>query len=178
MCKFCLSLILCVFLLSVKSSAQNSNIGLGAELAFPSGNYANVSSIGTGASVKADFGIATNFALTANIGFMNFFGKTNFYLKTQDLTYIPLKAGLKYFFSEGFYVEGQLGASLPVKDNQKTLFVWSPGFGTFLRLPGKNKLDLGIRYEGWSGTYGNIPQLNSTTTNGFAALRFAYVFAL
>ncbi|MBT2564479.1 hypothetical protein J7E50_06555 [Pedobacter sp. ISL-68] len=158
--------------------AQNTpNIGIGAEIGLPSGNFSNLSGIGLGASVKADLPVAENFALTLNVGFMNFFGRRNQLFNVQDLTYGPAKAGLKYQLGESFYAEGQLGAALPLNKNQKTLFAWSPGIGNQFKLSGGNKLDLGIRYEAWTGKNNTIG-LNRSDTKGFAGIRFAYVFGL
>ncbi|QNR85554.1 hypothetical protein H9N25_03505 [Pedobacter riviphilus] len=158
--------------------AQNTaNIGIGAEIGLPSGNFVNLSGIGLGTSIKADFPIAADFAISLNGGFMNFFGKRNQLFKVQDFTYIPAKAGLKYHLSESFYAEGQLGAALPLTNGQKTLFVWSPGIGNQFKLAGENKLDLGIRYEAWTGKNNTIG-LNRSDTKGFVGIRFAYVFGL
>ena len=172
------TLILLLFLTPVILKAQNTtNIGIGAEIGLPSGNFVNLSGIGLGASIKADFPIAADFAISLNGGFMNFFGKRNQLFKVQDLTYIPVKAGLKYQLGENFYTEGQLGAALPLNNGQKTLFVWSPGIGNQFKLSGDNKLDLGIRYEAWTGK-NEFSDLNKTNTKGFVGIRFAYVFGL
>ncbi|TCD11111.1 hypothetical protein EZ449_06350 [Pedobacter frigidisoli] len=180
MFKIPIFLVAFVLLFSLNLTAQTTpNIGIGAEVGLPSGNFTNISGIGVGASIKADFPIASEFAITLNVCYMNFFGKKNQFINTQDLTYIPLKAGLKYQISEGFYAEGQLGAALPLNDGQKTVFVWSPGFGNQFRLSGNNKLDLGIRYEAWSSKNDtNIIALNTSNTKGFVGLRVAYVFGL
>ncbi|RLJ79960.1 hypothetical protein [Pedobacter alluvionis] len=168
------------FLLSspVLLKAQNSpGIGVAAEIGLPSGNFSNLSGIGLGASVKADLPVAESFAITLNAGFMNFFGRSNQLFNVQDLTYIPVKAGLKYQLSESFYAEGQLGAALPLNKDQRTLFAWSPGIGNQFKLSGGNKLDLGIRYEAWTGR-NNIAGLNKSDSKGFVGIRFAYLFGL
>ncbi|WP_406825896.1 hypothetical protein [Pedobacter sp. KACC 23697] len=175
-----IKIIFTVFLFSSPAllKAQNRpDVGIAAEIGLPSGNFSNLSAIGLGASVKADLPVAENFAITLNAGFMNFFGRRNQLLNVQDLTYIPAKAGLKYQLSESFYAEGQLGTALPLHKYQKTLFVWSPGIGNQFKLSGENKLDLGIRYEGWTGK-NNVVGLNKTNTKGFVGIRFAYIFGL
>jgi len=158
--------------------AQNSaNLSIAAEIGLPSGNFSNLSAIGLGAAVKADLPVAENFAVTLNAGFMNFFGRRNQLFTVQDFTYLPAKAGLKYQLGESFYAEGQLGAALPLNKNQKTLLAWSPGIGNQIKLSGGNKLDLGIRYEAWTGK-NNMIALNRSDTKGFVGIRFAYVFGL
>jgi hypothetical protein len=176
--KTTITFIATLFLIPFALKAQNSaSIDLGAEIGLPSGNFSGLSGIGTGASIKAAFPIAEDFALTVNGGFMNFFGKRNQIFKVQDLTYIPAKAGLKYQLGESFYAEGQLGAALPLNNGQKTVFVWSPGIGNQFKLSGGNKLDLGIRYEAWTGK-NDLVAINKSNTKGFVGIRFAYVFGL
>lgn len=176
--KFKITLVAFLFLSPVLLKAQNNvNIGVGAEIGLPSGNFSNLSGIGLGASIKADFPIAENFALSLNAGYMNFFGRKNQLFNVQDLSYIPVKVGFKYQLSESFYAEGQLGAALPLNKDKKTLFAWSPGIGNQFKLSGGNKLDLGIRYEAWTGKSSTVG-LNKSSTNGFVGIRFAYIFGL
>lgn len=171
-------LLFILFLISGTLKAQSqANIGIGAEIGLPSGNFANLSGIGLGASLKADLPIASDFAISLNGGFMNFFGKRNQLFKVQDLTYIPVKAGLKYQLSESFYAEGQLGAGFSIKNGQNTLFVWSPGIGNQFKLSGENKLDFGIRYEAWTGKNA-AGGLDKSSSKGFVGVRVAYVFGL
>ncbi|MDQ1139701.1 hypothetical protein QE439_001082 [Pedobacter agri] len=173
-------LLLLLFFAAKNLKAQNStSISIGAEFGLPSGNFVSLSGIGLGGSIKADFPISTEFALTVNGGIMNFFGKRNQLINVKDLVYIPLKAGLKYQLGEHFYAEAQLGAGLSASSGQKTIFVWSPGIGNQFKMAGKNKLDLGIRYEGWTGkNETRIIGINNTSTKGFVGIRLAYVFGL
>jgi len=170
----------CLVSFFVSTMAQHApTIGIGPELGLPSGNFANVSGIGLGASLKIDVLVSANFALTLNGGFMNFFGKHNALQHVKDFAYVPVKAGLKYQLSESFYAEGQIGAGFPLNDGQKTLAVWSPGFGNVFKISGRNRLDLGIRYEGWTGKNDQLVVLSkSSNTKGFLGIRFAYLFNL
>lgn len=179
MLKYSFLLFALLFFLGVNLKAQNStNLSVGAEIGLPSGNFSGISAIGTGASIKLDLPVSSQFAVSLNAGFMNFFGRRNQVLIVKDLTYIPLKAGLKYYLSEGFYAEAQIGAGLPINQGQQTLFVWSPGVGNIFKLRGKGLLDAGLRYEGWTGRNDNIQFLNSSNSKGFAGLRVAYSFEL
>lgn len=160
--------------------AQNTaGIGIGGEIGLPSGNFAGISAIGLGASIKADLPVSNNLDLSLSGGYTNFFGRNNQIFQVKDLSYAPVKAGLKYWLGEGFYAEGQLGAALPLSSGLKTLFAWSPGIGTQFKLSGENKLDLGIRYEGWTGKRdSDLINTSTVNTKGFAGLRLAYVFGL
>ncbi|MDN3586446.1 hypothetical protein QWY86_07215 [Pedobacter aquatilis] len=164
---------------SLISNAQNTtNLSFGAEIGLPSGNFSGISAIGTGGSIKLDVPVLNQLAVTVNAGFMNFFGRRNQVLVVKDFTYIPIKGGLKYYLSDGFYAEAQAGTGLPINEGQKTLFVWSPGLGNIFKLRGKGLLDVGLRYEGWTGKNDEVQLLNSSNTKGFAGLRVAYSFAL
>ncbi|RZL31516.1 MAG: hypothetical protein EOP00_35015 [Pedobacter sp.] len=168
-----------LFSLFLSASAQPSpNISIGPEFGLPSGNFTNISGIGLGASVKADFPIAPEVSLTLDAGFMNFFGKKNKLINIQDLTYMPIKAGIKYHLSEGIYAEAQLGAAFPLNTGQARLFAWSPGLGNLFKLRSENLLDVSLRYEGWTGENPTPSFLNTSNTKGFVAIRFAYVFSL
>jgi len=164
----------------IQVKAQSyTKIGIGAELDLPSGNFAGLSAYGLGTSVKIDFTLSEEIGLSLNGGIVNFFGKHNQLVTVQDLTYVPLKMGLKYNFSNNFYAEAQLGAALPLTTGQKTFFVWSPGIGNFFKLQNKNLVDVGIRYEAWTGKNNeDIVILNSSNNKGFIGLRVAYVFGL
>ncbi len=157
--------------------AQNTpNVGFGPEINLPSGNFSNLSGIGLGFSVKASFPITEDFAISINGGYANFFGKRSQVFHIADLTYVPLKAGLKYYLSETFYAEGQFGAGLALKDGQKNVMIWSPGIGNQFSLNNENKLDFGIRYESWMGKNETLIGSSRTNSKGFAGLRLAYVF--
>lgn len=67
---------------------------------------------------------------------------------------------------------------MALNDGQKTFFAWSPGLGNMFNLSGQNKLDLGIRYEGWMGKNENFAFLNTSGTKGFLGIRFAYIVGL
>ncbi|MCX2575502.1 hypothetical protein [Pedobacter sandarakinus] len=179
MLKIKLYLFVLLLFVGTFAMAQNTtSVDIGAEINLPSGNFSNVSAIGLGGSVKASFPISSAFALSLNAGYTNFFGKRTQILSVQDLSYIPLKGGLKYYLGETFYVEGQLGAGIPVNDGQNKLFIWSPGIGNQFRVSGDSKLDFGIRYESWNGRNDRILGLNGTNSKGFAGLRIAYLFNL
>lgn len=171
-------LLISVFVLKNAQAQNRTSVDVGAEIGFPSGNFTNLSAIGLGTSVKGSFPLADRFAFSANAGIMNFFGKRTLGLRIQDLTYASLKGGLKYYFSDAFYLEGQVGTALSLKDGQGSLFVWAPGIGNQFKLSGANRLDFGIRYESWNGNSNNQIILNNSAAKGFVGIRFSYVFGL
>ncbi|MES2418063.1 MAG: hypothetical protein V4541_07720 [Bacteroidota bacterium] len=178
--KFKTTLIFSWLLLSFSAiKAQHNNIVIGPEINLPSGNSTNVSGFGMGAYLKGEIGLSEKFSLTANGGVSSFLGKKIYGPRTQTLSYLPLKAGLKYYTDNNFYLEGQLGASFGFNGSEKTALVWSPGIGSFIRSKkSNNQLDLGLRYEGWTSSRILIPSGTNYTTFGFFSLRAGYAFNL
>ena len=163
-----LTLMLFFAAIIVKVNAQQATIGFGPEVSLPSGNSSNISAVGLGGFVKAEVDISEKIALTAQASLTSFLGKSFFGAKTPTITYIPVKAGLKYYTSPEFYFEGQMGAATPVNGKTGTSFALSPGLGAYINKKGAaHKVDLGLRYESWTKSKFN-----------FITVRVGYLFGL
>ncbi|CAM3647490.1 outer membrane beta-barrel protein [Mucilaginibacter galii] len=160
--------------------------GIGIEGMAPTGNLHNISNAGLGGTARLQYGINNNLALTITSGYYNFFGKENTYeipsgttvtrvtQKNVDFGIVPVKAGLKAYIGDGFYVAGEVGAGFETKDayrgrtgdyNEKaTKLILAPGVGYSW-----SNVDLGVRYENFSGNNNNY---------GMVAARLAYGFKL
>ena len=117
-------------------NAQKANItkhlrfSVGGELGLPVGNFSNTHSIGFGATAQADFPLSNKTDLTLNTGYMTFGGKTaTGNLKFKSFNYIPLLAGIKYWFSSNVYGSGQLGLSFASGSGSGSNFTFAPGIG-------------------------------------------------
>jgi hypothetical protein len=122
----------------------------GLELGIPS---MGVYSIGLGISGKAEFPVAAPVALTVTAGYSTFFYKSNLFqssLTPANAGFIPLKAGVKYYFGQGVYAEGELGTVIETNYLKQDLFAFSLGPGFAIPTNGGHSIDLGIRYESWS----------------------------
>ena len=149
------------------SSGGSAKISVGIDAAIPNGNAATVYDAGFGVSLKYEAPIATNLYATVSAGYEAFFVKSEFKSLGLNSSYgfIPLKAGLKYYFMEdgvGFFAEGQVGASISTQSGGGTAFAYAPGIGYSV----DGGFEVGARYEAWSknGTFGQF------------ALRLAYRF--
>lgn len=172
-------ILLFVLLLNGRLYAQFNHISIGGEIDIPSGNAANISSIGLGAGLKGEVGLSPRFALTANGSLVSFFPRRLMGSNPPAEVSVPVKGGLKYYAGPNFYVEGQLGINIPVSGAAVRGFVWSPGLGSLIPLRNTtNKIDVGIRYEGWSSR--RLVALNNSRLNtfGFISLRAAYAFGI
>lgn len=143
-------------------------IGIGAEFAFPTGNFGDVYNFGYGGSLNYQHPVAPNMNLTASAGYINFETKEVLGAKFNS-GFIPVKVGARYFLAENFYVNGEVGASFGTGDlNDGTAFVYSPGVGVEFPVSDKASIDLGGRYEGWS----------NNGTLSFFGIRAAFNFGL
>ena len=159
--------------LSISSFAQSSEGGkwnIGVDAGIPLGDMNNISNLAIGASVKYEHPIATSTFLTLSAGYQRFLYTSDvkdalkaFGIDKSGEGIIPVKAGLKHYFSPGFFGEAQAGASFSTEEGGSTAFVYAPGIGyTFT-----GGFEAGVRYEGYSHDGGN---------QGMAALRLAYRF--
>lgn len=180
-------------LFTTKAHAQSGTpanawrFGIGVEGLLPTGGQLkNISNVGLGGTARLQYGINNSVALTITSGYYNFFGKENTATYTNgttvtrvtnkavDFGMVPLKAGIKAYVAEGFYISGEVGAGFETKDayrgatgdynGKATKLILSPGIGYSFK-----SVDIGARYENYSGNNNNY---------GAAALRIAYGFKL
>jgi len=145
---------------------SGQKLGIGAEFAFPTGDFGDVTDFGFGGSLQFQTPIVEKLNFTATAGYLNFknkdvFGGGNFGI-------IPVKIGARYFLAENFYAGGELGAAFGTSDNSETSFVYTPNIGVEFPVSDKGSIDLGARYEAWS----------NNGTAKFIGLRLAYNFGL
>ncbi|MBB2144974.1 hypothetical protein GM921_05740 [Pedobacter sp. LMG 31464] len=145
---------------SVNVKAQSPKFGIGL-------NVGAGTSSGTGLAIGGD--LRYQFDIDKQLSVPITAGYTNIAIKDTDLNFgfIPVKAGLKYFFNDsgsGAYGLAEAGAAFSVGDNTGTSFVYSPAIG----YSWSNGLDLAAKYEGYSNN-GSI---------GYAGIRLAYGFKL
>lgn len=153
---------------SVNANAQDSrNLGIGLTVGIPTSDAYGVA---LGGDIRYQFDVSKQLSIPITAGFTNWMGKEigNTGVDYPDYSYIPLKAGLKYFFSEtgsGVYGLAEAGAAFSTGSNSGTNFVFSPALG----YAWSNGLDLGVKYEGVSA---------NSNTSGYVGLRLAYGFKL
>nr|WP_294948851.1 hypothetical protein [uncultured Mucilaginibacter sp.] len=147
--------VLCGLSIGAFAQSEGSKWSIGFEGGLPVGHAKDAYNAVVGASLKYDYNVAASTFLTGSVGYNAFLVKSQ-YKSVAGSTdgAIPVKAGLKYFFGNGFYGEGQLGAAFSTESGGGTAFVYSPGIGYDFG----SGVDLGIRYEAWSknGTIGQV----------------------
>lgn len=143
--------------------------GIGVEAGIPTGDLKDYSNFALGGTARLQYGINNNTALTFTSGYYNFFAKSydlpgGGSIKGDDVGMVPLKAGIKAYTGSGFYVGGEVGAGFETNSNGSTKLILSPGVGYSW-----SNVDLGVRYENYSGQNFNY---------GMVAARLAYGFKL
>jgi len=159
--------------LTTTVKAQTTPVGalrfnIGLETSVPTGSATIGSNFSLGGTVRFQYGITNNFALTITGGAYHFFAKVNPNDPTggryDSYGVIPLKAGIKAFFAPNIYFGAEAGVAMESLDNDfwgpKRLLL-SPAFGW-----ANKHWDIGIHYENFSGG----------AQYGLVALRTAYGF--
>ncbi|OOQ60984.1 hypothetical protein [Mucilaginibacter pedocola] len=153
-----------------QSSSEGGKWNIGLDAGLPLGSLHDLYSTAIGASIKYEHPVATSTFITGSAGYQRFFikGDVKDALKAvgvdkSGVGLIPVKAGLKHYFNEGFFAEAQAGAAFSTESGGSTSFVYAPGVGyTF-----SGGFEAGLRYEGFSQDGSN---------SGMAALRLGYRF--
>ena len=152
-----------------KASAQTTitkAFSAGFELGIPANSVFN---IGTGASAKFELPIASPVSLSLTGGITSMFYKSNLFNSSRTpgaAVFIPLKAGVRYFFNRGVYAEGEAGTAIETNYNKQSVFAFSIGPGFIAPVGEKNGIDISFRYEDWAN------QVRQT------AIHIAYRFGL
>jgi hypothetical protein len=151
--------------------------GVGVEGGLVTGSAHDFSNAEIGGTARLQYGVSNNLAITLTSGYYNFFGKSEpgTDLKYQSLGMVPIKAGIKYFYTSNLYLGAEVGAGIETKTflpqgdnenfaNKDTKLILSPALGYATK-----HWDVGVRYENYSGQSNNY---------GLVALRLAYGFGL
>lgn len=146
--------------ISADANAQGTRkFGIGLNAGAGTGT---AESFAIGGDIRYQLDVAKQLSIPITAGY------TNVSLKDEygggSFGYIPVKAGLKYFFNDsgaGAYGLGEIGAAFSTTSGGGTSFVYSPAIG----YAWSNGLDLGAKYEGYDG-------------GGYVGLRLAYGFKL
>ncbi len=154
---------------TVDANAQSAKFGIGLNAGAGTGSGQKFA---LGGDLRYQFDIAKQLSIPVTAGFTSIFndditiGNTTYEVKNTN--YIPVKAGLKYFFNDsgaGAYGLAEAGAAFGTNDGAGTAFVYSPAIG----YAWSNGLDLAAKYEGLS---------NNGVNGGYVGLRLAYGFKL
>lgn len=170
---------------STTSSTTTSNgviLSVGVDAGIPTGKLSDSYNWNIGGSIQADFPVAPKLFVTVNAGYNSIQGKNNIDgsgLDATNIQLLPVKAGLKYFLVDKFYVQGEAGAAFLLNksdfDGDKSAaFIYAPQVGYQFALGGKNYIDAGVRYEASTKFDSGV---DNSKVN-FFGLRVAYAFGV
>ncbi len=143
--------------LAVKSQNANLKVSVGAELSFPTGNFSNTHGFGIGATGQVEFPVQENLSATATGGILFYNGKSiTGGTKFTGQTIIPLRVGLKNFFTPGLYGAAQIGLGFFSNFASGTAFAYSPQLGYEFDAKSGKSFDISLKYDGYakSGSLG------------------------
>ncbi|MEX6690951.1 hypothetical protein QTN47_25810 [Danxiaibacter flavus] len=147
---------------------------LGVEPSMPIGHFHDYSNFGLGGSLQGEYRPGKRVGITANAGYIDYFGKTVDTISYANFKYWPVMGGLKLYMSDRSYIHGQAGAGFGEK-GLGTSFWYGAGIGCGI---GK-AIDVELRYMGWKqneipsnhgttgGYYGNGPGTTGGTGGGY-----------
>ena len=151
--KYWLLLISVIAFTGLKAQERSTKaLSIGPELNLLQRSAFNV---GYGVSAKFELPITNTLSLALSAG-INQFHRKSFLIGSASHgndTFIPLKAGIRYYFDPRFYTEGELGIVIDHNNGyNQNLFAYAVGTGILLPLKqsNKNMIDVGLRFEDWA----------------------------
>jgi len=161
---------------STSMAAPNPwRFGIGLEAGVPTGDLHSLSSFELGGTARLQYRVTKDFDFMLTSGYYNDFAKSNTSALTTigNTTYattahhqgmIPVKLGIKDFFTKSIYFSAEAGAGFETEYSTNTKLILAPGLGW-----ANKTVDIGVRYENFSGQNQNY---------GLIGLRIAYGFRL
>jgi hypothetical protein len=165
---------ICAIFLNTNVKAQTTpanawRIGIGLEAANPTGNARKGADFILGGTIRLQYGLSNNFALTLTSGAYHFFPiyEPGTHTRYDSYGQIPIKAGFKTFFTKNIYFGAEAGLAIEEDDSGQgpTRLLLSPALGY-----ATTHWDVGIHYDRFSST--------TQDSFGLIGLRIAYGFGL
>lgn len=168
-----IALVFCAFIFT-KAQEGFHKIGIGAEIAFPMGDFGKGFSTGFGGTGKVFYGLNEKSDITGTIGYLHFGIKDDEFI-SGHISMIPLQFGYRYDFG-GFYAEPQLG--LMFMSSKVELKGFAGAFGNTSGTASETKFSLAIGggYEFGSWDIGARYQILDHAN--FLGIRVGYNFSL
>jgi len=158
-----------LFASNVKAQTSNPGdiwrLGIGVEAGLPTGDLNSFSNFELGGTARLQYDTKSNICYMLTSGYYNVFAKSVAGVTPSAQGIVPVKLGLKYFATDHIYFSGEAGAGFETNYADNTKLILSPGIG-YANIKG---LDVGLRYENFSGQSDNY---------GLVGLRIAYGFKL
>lgn len=132
------------------ASAGTSHFGIGVEAGLPLGENGKPYSVILGGSLQYETLPSPDLGITLSGGYLHFPFKSSY--GGGSVGFVPLLAGIKYYFSSNAFFHAQLGAAVGTATGQGTSFAYSPGIGVKL----SPNIDAELKYLGISNKGGTL----------------------
>ncbi|HLP35328.1 hypothetical protein [Lacibacter sp.] len=146
-----LSIIVAIIGLTSASYAQKANTIFGGNVIVgaPLGEFRNDYRSAIGIEGLAGFGVSQNVYLTGTIGFQSYAPDPNsfFGMEYGKITVVPLKAGVRFYPANNFFLTGNAGLGLirdETIDARESRFAYDIGAGLNF-----NIFNASVHYDGW-----------------------------
>ena len=158
---------ICTGAFAQKQRDKKFNFSIGPEIGFATGAFNATHSVGIGATIQAENNVGTGTNVTLTTGYLSYAGRSaGAGVKYKAAGIIPLKAGVKFFLTKGFYGAAQLGAGF-FNNGGGTAFAYTPMVGYEFDTKSGKAVDASFKYDGYS---------KNGTGLGSVGLRLAYRF--
>jgi hypothetical protein len=130
--------------------SKNIFISAGGEVGAPSNTPYNVS---YGAYAQAEVKVINHIGLTLTGEYMGYNFKSSLLAgpnNQQHPSFIPLKAGIKYYAGPNFFFAGEVGSTVQTNTDIGNMFVYSLGFGFDIPLDKHNDVEVGFSYQNYA----------------------------
>ncbi len=142
-------------------SANTSIFSIGLEGGIPVGENGKIYSSIIGGSLQYETKPDRDLGITLSGGYLNYTIKSRY--GGGSTGFVPLLAGVKYYFTPVAFFHAQLGAAIGTKTGQGTSFAYSPGIGFKL----SRNIDAEIKYMGISNKGGSINDVGARIAYNF-----------
>jgi hypothetical protein len=130
--------------------SSTSHFGIGVEAGLPLGQNGKPYSAVLGGDLQYETMPDKDLGLTLSAGYSHWPVKSNY--GSGSIGFVPLLAGVKYYFTPAAFFHAQLGAAFGTKTGMGTSFAYSPGLGLKL----SPNIDATLKYTGFSKKSGTL----------------------
>ncbi|MFI5161617.1 MAG: hypothetical protein ACHQHN_10095 [Sphingobacteriales bacterium] len=167
--KTLLSVLAFLFAITVTKAQTGNKISysIGPEFAVPLNTTSSTSGLvrdyyqdGLGGSAKIEAPITTTLHFTGSAGFVDYptnthylyylpvsYGSPSEGVQPPPFKFIPIKAGLQYYYDQYLYISGEAGVAFGANSVSTTSVIYSGGLGAVIPFNTKSGLNISARYE-------------------------------
>ena len=135
---------------STAEATTPGRFSIGFEGGIPVGQNTKPYSHTLGGSLQYEALPASDVGLTLSAGYLNYALKSSY--GSGSVGFVPVLAGVKYYFVPSVFFHAQLGAAIGTSKGQGTSFAYLPGIGFRL----SRNFDAELKYMGISNKGGNL----------------------